>query len=76
MVHKHKESEEEILNWWHHEFCSLPRNLEAEFPAISSCSETQTQLGSGQWSETHQQVHLWMAQNKMKKQTNEGFWVA
>lgn len=56
-------------------FCSLPRNLEAEFPAISWCSETQTQLGCSQWSEAHQQVHLWMAQNKMKKQTNEGFWV-
>ncbi len=36
--------------------------------------QAQAHLGyaAGQWSQTHQQVHLWMAQEKQ----NEGFGVA
>ncbi len=50
--------------WWNHEFCTLSENPEGECPAVSLWPQVQAHLGyaAGQWSETHQQVHLWMAQ--------------
>ena len=52
----------------------LSENPEGECPAISLRPQAQAHLGSSatQWSQTHQQVHLWMAQEKQ----NEGFGVA
>lgn len=45
-------------------FCFLPKNPEGQCPAVTSCREAQAHSGyaAGQWSETHQQFHLWMAQ--------------
>ncbi len=56
-------------NWWNHEFCTLSENPEGECPAISLWPQAQVHLGyaAGQWSQTHQQVHLWMAQEKQIK---------
>ncbi len=59
-------------NWWNHEFCTinfaLSENLERECPAISLWPQAQAHLGyaAGQWSKTHQQVHLWMAEENHK----------
>ncbi len=53
-------------NWWNHEFCTLSENPEGQCPAVSLWPQAQAHLGyaAGQWSQTHQQVHLWMAQEK------------
>ncbi len=61
-------------NWQNHEFCTLSENPEGECPAIRLWPQAQAHLGyaAGQWSQTHQQVHLGMAQEKQ----NEGFGVA
>ncbi len=52
-------------NWWNHEFMKS-ENPEGEWPAVSLWPKAQAHLGyaAGQWSQTHQQVHLWMAQEK------------
>ncbi len=59
---------------WNHEFCCLPKNPEGQCPAICSWPQAEANLGSaaGQWSKTHQQIHLWMAEEKQ----NEDFGVA
>ncbi len=56
-------------NWWKHEFCTLSENPEGECPAVSLWPQAQAHLGyaAGQWSQTHQLVHLWMAQEKQNK---------
>ncbi len=56
-------------NWWNHEFCTLSENPEGECPAISLWPQAQTHLGyaAGQWSKTHQQVHLWWLKNNKIK---------
>ncbi len=61
-------------NWWNHEFCTLSENPEGECPVVSLWPQAQAHLGyvAGQWSQTHQQVHLWMVQEKQ----NYGFGVA
>ncbi len=53
-------------NWWNQEFCTLSENPEGECPAVSLWPQAQAHLGytAGQWSRKHQQVHLWMAQEK------------
>ncbi len=59
---------------WNYEFCGLPKNPEGQCPAICSWPQAEANLGSaeGQWSKTHQQIHLWMAEEKH----NEDFGVA
>ncbi len=54
-------------NWWNHEFCTLSENPEGEWPAVSLLPQAQAHLGyaAGQWSQTHQQDHLWMPQEKL-----------
>ncbi len=53
-------------NWWDHEFCSLSENPEGECPAVSLWHQAHAHMGyaAGQWYETQQQVHFWMAQEK------------
>ncbi len=53
-------------NWCNHEFCTLSENPEGECPAVSLWPQAQAHLGyaAWQWSQTHQQVHIWMAQEK------------
>ncbi len=53
-------------NWWNHELCTLSENPVGEGPGVSLWTQAQAHLGyaAGQWSQTHQQVHLWMAQEK------------
>ncbi len=56
------------------EMIFVSENPEGECPAISLWPQAQAHLGyaAGQWFQTHQQVHFWMAQEKQ----NEGFGVA
>lgn len=53
-------------NWCNHEFCSLPENVEEEYPSIDLWPEVQAQVdySAGQWSEAYKQVHLCMSENK------------
>ncbi len=53
-------------NWWNHEFCALSENPEGEYPAISLWPQAHLGYTAGQWSQTHQQVHLWMAKSILK----------
>ncbi len=53
-------------------FCTImlayvSENPVRECPAISLWPQAQAHLGyaAGQWSQTHQHVHLWMAQEKL-----------
>ncbi len=49
-------------NWWNHDFCTLSENPEGEYLAVRLWPQAQAHLGhaAGQWSQTHQQVHLWI----------------
>lgn len=49
-------------NWWNHEFCFVLENPEGECPFVTLLHKVQVHLYyvARQWSETHQQVHLWL----------------
>ncbi len=47
-------------NWWNHELCTLSENPEGECMAVSLWPQAYLGYAAGQWSRTHQQVHLWI----------------
>ncbi len=57
---KHQWSNMTCHNWWNHEFCTQSENPEEEYPAISLWPQAHLGYAGGQWSQTHQQVHLWI----------------